>query len=249
MPIEHVPLLKMQRDLHDILRGMERFHAYLKTIVNDEGDDVRYAPLVIMNPMGREHVSARLDELLALDAETIAVQAIDQALQKVDGLQGSYQHGMVIIDDLRGGWTNRTVVDAAFRFDLALPMKRPWLTTGWWVSETPTPEKLMQAVQTTIYRLLYVQEHGRPTTLRQMLQQEGSIAASVGLTPQFDQEELDYSRYVLSPYLDSTEYPVQVAALYGNTAATSLGYQPLGLSDNAGFEVALANALSVGQST
>jgi hypothetical protein len=53
MPIEHVPLLKTQRELHDLPRGMERFEAYLKTMLNDTRDDVRYLPLLVMNPMGR----------------------------------------------------------------------------------------------------------------------------------------------------------------------------------------------------
>ena len=69
--IDHIPLLQIQRDLHDLPRGMERFHEYLRVMVNAEGDDLELAPLVSMNPMGREHVAARLDEVLALGAEQI----------------------------------------------------------------------------------------------------------------------------------------------------------------------------------
>jgi hypothetical protein len=75
MQIEHFPLLQVQRDLHELPRGMDRFHEYLRVMVNAEGDDLELAPLVMMNPMGREHVTARLDELLALGADEIATEA------------------------------------------------------------------------------------------------------------------------------------------------------------------------------
>jgi len=107
MQIEHIPLLQIQRNLHDIPRGMERFREYLSVMVNVEGDDLDLAPLVSMNPMGREHVTVRLDELLALDAERIAIETAAEATARLFDWSGSYRHGLVIVDDLRGGWTNR----------------------------------------------------------------------------------------------------------------------------------------------
>ena len=41
MHLEYVPLLKMQRDLYRLPRGMDRFHEYLRTMVNDQGDDLK----------------------------------------------------------------------------------------------------------------------------------------------------------------------------------------------------------------
>src|SRR5215213_8032212 len=107
MHIEHVELLKIARDLHDIPRGMERFSEYLRLITNDDQSDVRFAPLVAMNPMGREHVAERLDELLAMGAEQIAADAARDAEQRLPDAQGDYKHGLVVMDDVRGGWTNR----------------------------------------------------------------------------------------------------------------------------------------------
>jgi hypothetical protein len=62
-----------------------------------------------------------------------------------------------------------------------------------------------------------------------------------------DAEEIDYSRAVLQPYLDSTVYPICFAAMYGDTAARALGYTPLGLSDWAGFAVAHADAINMNE--
>jgi len=243
MSVEHIPLLKIERELHDIPRGMERFGAYLKTIMNDDGDDVSLVPMISMNPMGREHVSERLDELLALDADKVAAQAVNEAVARVGGIEGEFRHGLVVMDDVRGGWTNRTTNDFAFRFGWVLPIKRPWITTPLWVSETPSHEFVRQLVLMSIFRLAYFQKHGTTKTLRQMMAQEGQAGVFAGLRPLYDEEELVYSRFVIAPHQDSTDYAVQIAMLYGDEAARSLGYEPMGLSKNAGFDLAIADAM------
>jgi hypothetical protein len=45
--------------------------------------------------------------------------------------------------------------------------------------------------------------------------------------------------------LDKGDMPTLVAALYGDDAARACGYPPLGLSANAGFDLALAQRLSI----
>ena len=79
MKLDYVPLLRVQRDLHGIPRGPERFRQYLRTLLNDDATDVELPPLVLMNPMGKDHVAARLDALLALDADAVAARAAADA--------------------------------------------------------------------------------------------------------------------------------------------------------------------------
>jgi hypothetical protein len=246
MHIEHVELLKIARDLHDIPRGMERFSEYLRLITNDDQSDVRFAPLVAMNPMGREHVAERLDELLAMGAEQIAADAGREAERRLADAPGDFKHGLVVMDDVRGGWTNRYTSDAAGRFPDKIPhnVKVGWISTGWWVSETPTPERLRQVVLDSIFRTVYRQQHGLAKTLRQMMAQEGSAQAFAGMRPTLDDEDIAYSRFVIEPLLDSSDYAVCFAAMYGDNGARTVGYPPLGLSDYAGFAVALADALA-----
>ena len=242
MQIEHVPLLQIARDLHDIPRGMDRFNAYLKTIMNADADDVEFVPLVAMNPMGREHVSARIDEWIALDADTIASEIVQIGAELPT--QHAFKHGLVVIDDVRGGWTNRYTVDGWTR--LVNPnayTKRPWLTTVLYVSEPAWLDTLRQSIQSVVYRTDYVFQHGMARTLRGFLQQEGKTARFAGVSYPLDADDLDYTRYVITPLLDTDTdvYPVILAALYGDTAANTLGYPPLGLSDNAGLALALAD--------
>src|SRR5262245_50516790 len=100
MNIDFVTLLQVQRDLYNIPRGSERFSAYLKAIVNSDGTDVRLPPLVAMNPMGRDHVPALLDTLLAMEAEAIAARATAEAATHVIGTPGNFKLGLVVVDDL-----------------------------------------------------------------------------------------------------------------------------------------------------
>ncbi len=246
MNVQHIPLLKIQRDLHDIPRGMERFNAYLQTMFNDAGDDVELLPLVAMNPMGREHVAEQLNVWLALEAETIAEEAITDAKQRLPILiQQDYKHGFVIMDDIHGGWTNRAFLDYKLRFDIQVPSKRAWITTPLWVSDVPSKALVRQCVWMSLYRIAHIQAHGTPRTLSQMMTQEGMAGVFAGVLPTLDKEEIDYSREVIAPYGESEHIGECIAALYGDSAARSLGYAPMGLSAQAGFNVALADALAM----
>lgn len=58
-----------------------------------------------------------------------------------------------------------------------------------------------------------------------------------------DNEDIDYSREVIEPLRLSTDYSVWFRAFYGDTIGRSAGYSPLGLSDFAGLNVALTDAI------
>lgn len=245
MQLEHIKLLQIQRDLHDRPRGMARFGEYLR-VMRGDGEELALPPLVAMNPMGREHVTARLDELLALDADAVAEQAIQKAVGHFAHIADHFKHGLVIADDVRGGWTNRYTSDAALRFNSGkatkgYALKQHWITTVLWASETPSIVTIRQEVLTSVYRSIYIQQHGPAKTLQAMMEQEGRAARFAGMTPQLDAEDLAYSREVLQPYLAAESYPLCFAAMYGDPAARLLGYTPLGLSERAGFAVALAD--------
>src|SRR5690348_12516275 len=94
MNLEWTPLLQPQRDLYRIPRGMDRFRQYLRVMLKDDGSDLRLPPLVAMNPMAKEHVAALLDALLALDAESIAADALAEASARLADVPGDYQIGL-----------------------------------------------------------------------------------------------------------------------------------------------------------
>ncbi len=244
MKVEHIPLLQIQRDLYRIPRGMGRFRAYLRTMIDPRGDDLRLPPLVGMNPMGKDHVPALLDAMLAMDAESIAARAVAEAMPGVADLPGDFKIGLVLADDLMGGWTNRYASEFIHRFAERRSFQDGWIVAMLWTSESPTPETVREEVLTSIYRTAYVQQHGNAQTLRDRMAQEGQAMARAGCTrPALDDNALDRTRAILSPCLETTDMRTAIECLFGDVAAPSLGFTARGLPERAGFALALHEAL------
>lgn len=242
MTLTHVPLLHIQRDLYALPRGMERFREYIRTMTDAETGDLAL-PLVAMNPMGKDHVPALIDGYLALDAERVAADAVAEAAPTVRGGDAAYKVCLVVSDDLKGGWTNRYASEFGHRIEGAAITKRGWLVGLLWTSEPASAAAVREAVLTSIYRALYLQTHAPARTLGEMLAQEGYAAARAGCTtPALDADDLEYTRGVIGPHLQATDRATVIACLYGDPAAHALGYPPQGLTDRAGFALALHEA-------
>jgi hypothetical protein len=242
MKLEFVPLLQVQRDLYRIPRGWERFRAYLRTMIDPSGRDIQL-PLVAMNPMGKDHVPALLDALLALDADGVAARAVAEVAPRLEQAPGVYRVALVIADDLMGGWTNRYACEFGRRFESQPLYKRGWLTGLLWTSEPPSARTVREEVLTTVYRAAYIGQHGPARTLRERLAQEGRVMALAGCDgPTLDAEDREYTRAVLAPYLEERDMRTAVECLFGDAAARTLGFTPQGLSERAGLALALHDA-------
>lgn len=245
MKLAFLPLLHIQRDLYALPRGMERFREYIKTMTDAETGDLAL-PLVAMNPMGKDHIPALIDEYIALGAERIAEKAIEDALHFLHPLHPSYKVGLVVSDDLKGGWTNRWASEFGHRIESGAIRKRGFLTALLWTSEPASATAVREGVLTEIYRAAYLQTHAAPKTLREMLAQEGYAAARAGsTTPAVDPEDLEYTRTVIAPHLDAHDRATVIPCLFGDPAAIALGYPPQGLSPRAGLALALSEARTV----
>jgi hypothetical protein len=243
--LTHLPLLQVQLDLYGMPRGMERFRAYIKTMTDDETGDLAL-PLVAMNPMGKDHVPELIRSYLDLDAEEIAAQAIAEAAPSVAGPGPDYRVCLVVSDDLKGGWTNRYASEFSHRMEGAAITKRGWLTGLLWTSEPASAGAVREAVLTSIYRADYLRSHRVPATLGEMLAQEGYAMARAGCSkPSLDPDDLAYTRTVIEPHRHAKDRATVIACLFGDTAARALGYPPQGLTDRAGFALALEDARKV----
>jgi hypothetical protein len=245
MQLTFVPLLRVQRELYAMPRGMERFREYIKTMTDADTGDLAL-PLVAMNPMGKDHVPALIDEYLALGAEEIAEEAVTSASAlraSADRTVPTYRVALVVSDDLKGGWTNRWASEYSHRIEYAAITRRGWLVGILWTSEPASAQQVRDAVLTSIYRADYLQTHAAPRTLGEMLDQEGYAMARAGCTtPQLDEDDLAYTRSVVTPHLGATDRATVIACLFGDAAAKALGYPPLGLSERAGLAIALSQA-------
>ncbi|MGA9774115.1 MAG: hypothetical protein WBV94_34105 [Blastocatellia bacterium] len=239
MKLEFVPLLKLQHELYGMPRGMERFRAYLAAMIDPETRDLKL-PLSGMNPMGKDHIPLLLDQYLAMDADLIAERAVMDAASSLTNVQGEFKVALVLSDDAMGGWTNRYTSEFGRRFGTRAYHKRGWLEVGLWTSEAPEAETVRNQVLATIYRAAHIEQHGFAETLREMLAQEAfAMARACCAEPALDRDDICYTREVIAPYLDTKDYPTVMACLFGDEAARSLGYAPMGLSQRAGFALAL----------
>lgn len=245
MNITYVPVLAILRDLYSQPRDLNRFRTYLDTML--QGTDDVVVPITVANPMAKEHALAKATELLALGAEEVGAAAAEEAASRLADIPGQFKATLVLADDAAGGWTNRYLLEATSRFDARVDRKRNFVCALLWTSESATHQSIREGLLGDVYRAAYRYHIGPAQTLRAMLAQEGHAAVFAGAQLTLPPDALDRARAVIAPFLDTTNYAQQFAAFYGDAAAVSVGYPPLGLPTRAGFELALADALTAGR--
>jgi hypothetical protein len=250
MKLRYVPLLSVQQEIQGLPKNRARFMQYLRTIMNADGTGPELTPLLLANPMAKDHVTALLNALIAFDADGVAARTVVEASAQLADEPGEFDAGLVVVDDLRGGWTNRYAAEYTIRFQSGPPPANPprWMTRRWlfgalWSSEPATERAVREAMATAIYRMAYVQRHGPARTLNEKLAQEGYVLAAAGCTaPTLDADDLDYTREVLTPYLDADNMRTAIECLFGDAAGSTLGFTLRGLSPWAGLALALHDA-------
>ena len=247
--LDYVPLLPMQRELQSLPRDYARFRQYLRMVMNKDGTAPELLPLLLANPMAKDHVTVLLDALLALDADGLAARVASEALAELTEIPGDFNATLVVADDLMGGWTNRYSYEFDLRFKCGayapLPrwLKRYWVYGVLWTSEPASERAVREAILTAVYRTAYVYQHGNARTLREMRAQEGQVMARAGCTgPVLDAEDIAYTREVLDPFLDADDMRTAIECLFGDAAGRTLGFTPRGLSPWAGLALALHDA-------
>lgn len=245
MRLEFAPLLGIQRELYRIPIGKERFQAYLRAMLNEGRDGVRLPPLVALNPMARGHVGELIEALFDLDAEGVASQAASEASAGLSDVTAAFSIGLVVVDDVGGGWTNRCACEYAWTVGNPASLQPGWLTAVLWSSEPASTRAVRESVQVPVYRAAYALRHGRARTLRDCMAQEGYALAGAGCaSPSLDADDLDYTSQLLEPHLDEADPRTVMECLYGDEAGRTLGFTPRGLSPRAGLALALHRARS-----
>ena len=239
--LELAPLLQTQRDLYELPLGRERFERYLATTTGGGPDMER--PLSLFNPMAKPHAAEALDRLIELEAEAIAAGAISEAVERLPPAGSALRVALVLVDDLAGGWTNRYFTELGARREPMAELRRGWVTVPLWTSESAGPESIRRAVLNGAFRARFVLEYGPSPSLRALMRQEGLAAAFGGGSCGIDPAQLERWRRIIDPHRSSEHLPILLACLYGDDAARSVGYDGLGLPADAGWELALHEAL------
>ncbi len=236
--VTHVPLLTHVRPLFDVPRiPAQRMAEYLK-LMGAHAGGVVLPSLNFYNPMSKPHVATYIDDLVALKIEQMAGMWLQDADVTRLTLSKPFQHGFAVVDDVAGGWTERSAVEMTMRTALAYGTAHGWLTSLLFVSDPIDLVHIRRVVKTTVARAAWPLPQPHTLTLAQLLAHERTICSFAGCHYTLDADDLDYTRTVLSQYRDATAYHVHVAALFGDRIARHNGFPPLGLSDWAGCALA-----------
>ncbi|MDP9024933.1 MAG: hypothetical protein M3N13_06160 [Candidatus Eremiobacteraeota bacterium] len=235
--VELVPVLEAIRELYTRPIGMERFNEYVRMATS--GGELTL-PISHINPMAKPHALAYVENLLALHAERVALDAAATAAAELP--PDSIRTCIILLDDLMGGWTNRTFAEFAHRYERKYEIAHRWATIVLWTSEKPTTALIRERTRETMHRTICERRGGPVQSLREIMNREGETMRFAGrTTPRYDADTLARARAVIDPHLDSKAAPIVIAALYGDDAAKAVGYPPLGLPHCAGYELSLAD--------
>ena len=230
-----IPTLTLARDLYRAPRNAERFRRYLDALTGG-GDDLAL-PITAMNPMGKAHLLAHVEALLAMNAEARVERELAAIAPTIAPVRGRLRVAVVLADDIAGGWTHRYTTDAQHRFESAPLLERDFAVVLLFASEAPSVERLLQETRAIVLRAAYLREHGQARTLADCLEQERHVLVAAGVRfPRVP--ELAKARGILAARRDATDTPTIYACLYGDDAAAQLGYTPLGLPAWAGLALA-----------
>ncbi len=243
------PILRDCRAIYDLSEVMDRYWAYVRLMTEARGE---FLPLGAFSPMGKRQ-AAFLDALITLDAEDHAARVCAEVCAALES-DAIFRVMLVVVDEPGNGWTQRFLTDADWRFSSktdSMPKQAPpkgfdrWVSVQLWTTNFDgepralTLDYVRQETRAALRRAIHQTEFGYPNTLATMMRQEGEVLAFSGEQILLEPDDLEFTQVILEPLRNSDDYSTNFAALYGDDAARSVGYAPLGLSLRAGFGLAL----------
>ncbi len=237
MPFCLLPLLDRMIEMYQQPRDIARFKAYLATLTTSDGKDLDL-PIGVYNPMAREHVLARLQRMKQLGAEEWLDTEIRAMNRRSDVPAEAVQVAIGLADDLGGGWTNRYSTDYQHKFRTRGLLVRRFCTPIVWTSEPFSPALLTTRSRACMNRFMYQQCHGMPKTLDDHIRQEGVVQRQTGEAVALSDAALSVARTLFMANRQTDNYAFIFTFLYGDAAAETFGYQPIGACENMGFAAA-----------
>jgi hypothetical protein len=223
------PILETMIDFYEKPRNQARFDLYLQLLKGDSKDDL-LLPIGAYNPMAKEHVLEKLYFLKKIKAEEIMQNAVESLV--AEKKCPTFQVVLNLADDFGGGWTNRFTTDYDHRFKLNALVSRGFCTPILWSSEAFDEEKIIHLTLLACYRTLHWLSFPKPTSLEEHIFQEKNIAQSVGKKVE-KSINFDFLEDFYQKNKHSEDFPLIFNFLYGDDAAVSLGYTPLGIKGDA----------------
>lgn len=182
--------------------------------------------------MTRQPVLETIQALLEVGAEEVMRDIANRIAHDIDLNVDTAMHLTVATP---GMWTDRLATEVDHRL-----LGRDPTQVLWWTGEHVDVESLSAEVAAQVVRLEAVTRRGPPCRLRDAVDQEGRALAMGGAAGGFDPTAAE----LLEAFGDESGLPTMVAYLYGDAAASVMGYTRLGLADGVGYRHAIAIATS-----
>jgi hypothetical protein len=229
MTVHVDPTLALMAGIYQLSRDggakSPRFTAYTAAAA-------QLAPIAGYNPMTSKDVHGAINALLAIDAEARLAATANETAARMGFTDDVRMHLIVAAP---GMWTDRLLTEV--HHHLVAEDARGVLL---WYNEAVTAETFEAECVAQTVRLVHSRRHGTPKSLRAAVAQEGRALAMAGVRGQWDDTAAD----ALEVLGDDPSLATMAAYLYGDDAATALGYAPLGIGAGVGSAHAVALAES-----
>lgn len=192
-------------------------------------------PVSGYNPMTSQPMLDTVEALIDVGAED---RLHDVANRTAESLGYERDDVMYVTVAAPGMWTDRLATEVEHRFVAKQPEG-----VLLWVGEQIEASVLDAEFVAQTVRLIHRRWHGPPATLSDAFRQEGLAGAQGGAVGRAHPEAAE----VLGILADDSTLATQVAYFYGDEAASTMGFTPLGLIGRLGYEHAVA--LHVDQAT
>jgi len=219
------PILDTMIAFYELPRTPERFNRYLELLRGNTKDDL-VLPVGGFNPMAKEHIMEKLQELKTLQIEKIMTEITIQ-LNSHYHPKAAIEVVFNLADDLHGGWTNRFSTDYSSKFKLNALVQRNFCTPFFWTSEIPSERLIRERTREYLLRTLFWKTHSKPQTLNDFFNQEQFVMLHA--SKKLNHPDMDQVDSFLKTYGESDEETVIFNFFYGDEASESLGYPCYGI--------------------
>lgn len=233
------PVLATMQALYEMPRTGARFTEYLKHLQGDTKDDMML-PIAGFNPMAKDHLLKKMDELQALGAESIlAGVAAELSSQAAASASRTIQIVLNLADDLHGAWTNYYSTDFSSKFELNALVTRNFCTPYFYSSEEYSEAEIRRRAYAYAYRSIYWVRHGKIRSLQDHLAQEVFVARRLGaLAAPAPDMDFTPQATLYEAFKEEDDYSLRFNFFYGDAASSSLGYACYGVPEYGGFHYA-----------
>ena len=231
-----LPILDKMESLYKLPRDRKRFGAYLNMLQGSQKGEM-LLPIAGYNPMGKESVLQRIQELKALKAEDLMSETLQEVNAEISSNAFPEIHVVLnLADDVGGSWSDKCTVDYTSKFNIEPLIKRGFCTPYFWCSEEFTKEKIVSRTQEYAYRTLFWIDICEPKSLKDFVHQEIFVASKTSSKKDsLKKENLKIAKEYFNQNSESEDYSILFNFFYGDEASQTLNYPTYGASKNLGF--------------